>query len=154
MTLRNTTDTTLWCALLDLTETYGVFTDAFPAGTVELGPGQQTTVSLSGQVSDEQWQAGMIQPIDRLRIVISTVEFDPRYLEQAELDAAVTVPGDASRRRDSRSSLAAVLTRAVPGATRNAERAPLADWRVEELLVVTTRPRHWPRTGQGRRHTA
>ena len=37
--LTNTTAAPLWAALLDLTETYGIFTDAFPAGSVALGPG-------------------------------------------------------------------------------------------------------------------
>ena len=93
--LANTTSTPLWAALLDLTETYGIFTDAFPAGSVALGPGEATSVDLVGQVADALWDAGTVSLRDQLMVVTSTLEFDPRSLEQEELDVSA-VP----RRRD------------------------------------------------------
>ncbi|MDX5398764.1 MAG: caspase family protein, partial [Actinomycetes bacterium] len=85
--LRNTTAIPLWCALIDLTEAYGIFTDAFPAGVVALGPGEFAAVELVGQVPDEVWSAGTTNVTDQLLVVTSTVEFDPRSLEQEELGA-------------------------------------------------------------------
>ena len=98
--LTNTTTVPLWAALLDLTETYGIFTDAFPAGSVALGPGESTSVDLLGQVTDVMWEAGTASLRDQLMVVTSTLEFDPRSLEQEELDvSAVPDRRDHERRR-------------------------------------------------------
>jgi Caspase domain len=147
VTLANTTDETLWCALIDLTETYGIFTDAFPAGSIELGPGQSRTVSMTGQVSDDLWRAGTVALTDQLKAITSTLEFDPRSLEQDELD--VTAPARQAAQPlalrgggvTARSTLDRLLTHvttrrlAPPGATE-----PVADWRTDDLFVVTRRP--------------
>jgi hypothetical protein len=89
VTLTNTTELPLWCALLDLTEAYGIFTDAFPAGSVSLDPGASVDVALTGQLSDALWNAGTVAVVDHLKIITSTLEFDPRSLEQPELDVDV-----------------------------------------------------------------
>lgn len=142
----NESDHPLWAAVLDLTETYGIFTDAFPSGSVALGPGEATSVTLAGQVSDELWQAGTLTVTDHLKVVTSTLEFDPRSLEQAELDVTSAPPTAAPRvtRSDStpRSTLDRLLTAVT---TRRASpvvaKAAVADWRTDDLYVVTTRPR-------------
>jgi hypothetical protein len=142
----NTTDQTLWCALLDLTETYGIFTDAFPAGSIELAPGQSRSVAMTGQVSDDLWQAGTVALTDQLKAITSTLEFDPRSLEQEELDVTgpprAAVPGMTLRGGEpARSTLDRLLTRVTtrrlspPGAIE-----PVADWRTDDLFVVTRRP--------------
>jgi hypothetical protein len=146
--LANTTTTPLWAALLDLTETYGIFTDAFPAGSLALGPGESTSVDLVGQVSDELWQAGTVSLRDQLMVVTSTLEFDPRSLEQEELDVTVMPGTGGSRVRSAdlpgapRSNLERVL-----GGTRTRRLGPsstaaaVADWRTDSVFVVTSRPR-------------
>jgi len=147
--LENTHPQPLWAALLDLTETYGIFTDAFPAGSVALGPGESTSLALVGQVSDELWRAGTVSLRDQLMVVTSTIEFDPRTLQQEELDvSAVPAPSSRTRGADEpaiqqpRSNLDRVLggirtRRLGPSATS----AAVADWRTDSVFVVTSRPR-------------
>lgn len=143
--LANTTSTPLWAALLDLTETYGIFTDAFPAGSVALGPGESTQVDLLGQVSDPLWQAGTVSLRDQLMVVTSTLEFDPRSLEQEELDVSAA-PAAATRSAEPPPVPRSNLDRAL-GATRTRRLGPrpdaavVADWRTDSVFVVTTRPR-------------
>ncbi|WP_242652731.1 caspase family protein [Intrasporangium flavum] len=152
VTLTNTSGGPLWAALLDLTETYGIFTDAFPAGSVALGPGESTAVDLAGQVSDALWAAGTVSVTDVLMLVTSTLEFDPRTLEQDELD--VTAPPapagpvrgvDASAAlgtSDPATSLDGVLRSVrTRRATPVARAGSVADWRTDTVRVVTTRPR-------------
>ena len=146
--LANTTAVPLWAALLDLTETYGIFTDAFPAGSLALGPGESTSVDLVGQVSDALWEAGTVSLRDQLMVVTSTLEFDPRSLEQDELDvsaapgASVVPVRGADTPAPPRSNLERVL-----GGTRTRRLGPtaaavaVADWRTDSVFVVTSRPR-------------
>ncbi|GAA5032590.1 hypothetical protein GCM10023258_31700 [Terrabacter aeriphilus] len=157
--LANTTATPLWAALLDLTETYGILTDAFPAGSIALGPGESTAVDLVGQVDDTLWAAGTVSVRDQLMVVTSTLEFDPRSLEQDELDVGAP---PAPRRPDgpTRGAVAAdgagaggggtaartSLDRVLGGVTTRRlgptpNRAAVADWRTDSVFVVTSRPR-------------
>ncbi len=144
--LANTTSTPLWAALLDLTEAYGIFTDAFPAGSVALGPGETTSVDLVGQVADAMWEAGTVSLRDQLMVVTSTLEFDPRSLEQDELDVSAAPPARATRSAGDPPKVRSNLER-VLGGTRTrrlgprASTAAVADWRTDSVFVVTTRPR-------------
>jgi hypothetical protein len=144
--LANTTTVPLWAALLDLTETYGIFTDAFPAGSVALGPGESTSVDLLGQVTDALWEAGTASLRDQLMVVTSTLEFDPRSLEQEELDVSAVPTGGTTRGADVHPSPRSNLERALGGTrTRRLGRSPeetgVADWRTDSVFVVTVRPR-------------
>ena len=145
--LANTTSTPLWAALLDLTETYGIFTDAFPAGSIALGAGESTAVDLVGQVADALWEAGTVSLRDQLMVVTSTIEFDPRTLEQEELDVSSVPPGGpgTTRGADTPDGARSNLERAL-SATRTRRMGPsaaaaVADWRTDSVFVVTTRPR-------------
>ncbi|GAB3884185.1 caspase family protein [Terrabacter terrigena] len=145
--LANTTARPLWAALIDLTETYGIFTDAFPAGSVALGPGESTAVELVGQVADGQWQAGTVSLRDQLMVVTSTIEFDPRSLEQEELDVSRMPSGPAATNRGGdpagpgsnlERALSSTRTRRLGP---RAGTAAVADWRTDSVFVVTNRPR-------------
>lgn len=145
--LANTTTRPLWAALIDLTETYGIFTDAFPAGSVALGPGESTALDLVGQVADALWQAGTVSLRDQLMVVTSTIEFDPRSLEQEELDVSVapSMTAGANRSADT-PAVASNLERALSGTrTRrlgaSTGTAAVADWRTDSVFVVTNRAR-------------
>ena len=148
--LRNTTQEPLWAALLDLTDSYGIYTDAFPAGRVALGPDEQVSLELGGEVPDTLWNEGTISVTDRLLVVTSTIEFDPRSLQQGDL-AVSTVPptergaGDGvgtirsafTPRSTLERMLGSVTTRSLPPRTDET----IADWRTNRIDVVTTRPR-------------
>lgn len=143
ITLTNTTEGTLWCALLDLTEPYGVFTDAFPAGSTELGPGQSEQVALFGEVADDLWRSGTLELTDQLKVLVSTSEFDPRALEQDELDVRTVKPPDVTRGQGvPRSTLERLLCRVATRslAAQPAENERISDWRTIDLFVTTTRP--------------
>ena len=150
VTLENTTKEPLWAALLDLTDSYGIYTDAFAAGRVALAPGESTSLELGGEVPDALWREGTVTVTDRLIVVTSTIEFDPRSLQQGDL-AVSTVPGSdrgaggpgGSTTRSAfkpRSTLermlGSVTTRRLPPRTTEA----IADWRTNRIDVVTSRP--------------
>jgi hypothetical protein len=141
VTLSNTTTRPLWCALLDLTEAYGIFTDAFPSGSVSLEAGASVEVALTGQLSDALWDAGTVQVTDHLKIVTSTLEFDPRSLEQPELDVDVAETAPVVRGGgEPHSTLDRLLVRVATRSTGSAAPSAVADWRTDDLYVVTRRP--------------
>lgn len=144
VSLTNTTGQTLWCALLDLTDAYGVFTDALPAGSVALGPGEAVSVDLVGQVPDRAWTDGVEAATDHLKVVVSTLEFDPRGLQQDDLSTGAPSPAPATRGlTPPRTTLERLLTRVVTrrlGPT--APDAAVADWRTDDFWVTTSRPRN------------
>jgi len=149
VTLENTTKAPLWAALLDLTDSYGIYTDAFAAGRVALGPGEKTSLELGGEVPDVLWKEGTVTVTDRLVVVTSTIEFDPRSLQQGDLavsavpgrgNAAVAGGGTTRSAFTPRSTLermlGSVTTRRLPPRTTET----IADWRTNRIDVVTTRP--------------
>ncbi len=149
VTLENTTTVPLWAALLDLTDSYGIYTDAFAAGRVALGPGERTSLELGGEVPDALWKEGAVSVTDRLIVVTSTIEFDPRSLQQGDL-AVSAVPGhDGTRGLEGSTTrsafkprstlermLGSITTRRLPPRTTET----IADWRTNRIDVVTTRP--------------
>jgi hypothetical protein len=148
VTLENTTTVPLWAGLLDLTDSYGIYTDAFPAGRVALGPGERTSLELGGEVPDALWKEGTVSVTDVLVVVTSTIEFDPRSLQQGDL-AVSAVPGQDGTRSlgvTTRSAfkprstlermLGSITTRRLPPRTTET----IADWRTNRIDVVTTRP--------------
>ena len=118
--LKNTSERELHCVLLDLPETYGVFTDLLPGGSIRLKPGEEA-YAMNGDpipvtVPDKLWQAGLEEIKDLLKLVVSTEECDATLFQMDELDVKVT-------------------TRHVgPNAKK------LEDWITSEVSVTTVRP--------------
>ncbi|MEN2744950.1 caspase family protein, partial [Sinomonas halotolerans] len=136
----NTSQQPLWVGLLDLTDTFGVYADAVPAGSEQLAPGQSTEIALLTDVPDALWERGVTEVTDVLKLVVGTEEFDLRGLQQGDLDVSAP-PRDAAV-RSTATGLDAVLGRA---ATRRAKPqgagAAAADWYAHSLEVVSVRPR-------------
>jgi pimeloyl-ACP methyl ester carboxylesterase len=88
--LKNTSDETLYCALLNLNEKFAINAGFFEAGYVKLEPNQQAWAlggkSLPAGISDDLWQQGITECQDILKLIICTNEFDARLLEQDKLD--------------------------------------------------------------------
>jgi len=142
--LTNTAERPLWCAVLDLTETYGVYADAFPAGAVRLAPGQQASVSLTAQIPDGIWAKGADESSDVLKVVVSTEQLDARLLGQPDLEVGDARPADVVRadvvpQTTLDALMQRVVTRAAPSAPAHGQR--LADWSASELTVTVSRPR-------------
>lgn len=147
VTLTNTSRRRLWCALVDLTEQYGVFTDAFAAGSIELGPGESVPTKLVGEVADSLVAKGIRSLTDHLKVIVSTTEFDPRTLEQDELDVTSPEAVTRSAERSTAPSLpTSTLERLVQRVnTRRISPKPAAtervsDWTVVDTYVTVSRP--------------
>ncbi|MEO6997954.1 MAG: caspase family protein [Terracoccus sp.] len=156
VTLSNTAEIPLWAALIDLTEAYGIYTDAVPSGSVALEPGQSMVIALTGQVCDALWNAGTVTLTDQLKLITGTIEFDPRSLEQDELELT-TAPPAGSRAALRSAATPASKSGGLPWAasadhggspslvTRRlgpqVSSAAGADWRTDDVYVRTTRPR-------------
>lgn len=144
ITLTNTADRSLWVALLDLTDTFGIYADAIENGSDELDPGQSRPVRLETNVPDELWQQGVTEVTDVLKLIVSTEQFDPRPMEQADLD--VSAPPRSSTREVERSAPASTLDRLLRRVgTRRAKpqssSEAAADWYTQDLTVVSVRRR-------------
>lgn len=88
--LTNTTNRTVYCALLDLPETFSVNPGLLQGGIVRLGKGEIAWARggqpISGSVPNEFWNNGMLEIRDLLKLVVSTDIWNPELLEQGDLD--------------------------------------------------------------------
>ena len=120
-------------------------------------PARRRASTSVGQVDDALWEAGTVSLRDQLMVVTSTLEFDPRSLEQEELDvSAVPATRDDEERR--RAAGPALQPRAR--ARRHPDAAPGAAHRHQRRWPTgaptrssSSRPAHEPdtRTRDGRR---
>ena len=143
VTLTNTSQRPLWVALLDLTDTFGVFADAVAAGSMELGPTESHPIELETSVPDQLWEAGVTEVTDLLKLIVSTDQFDPRSLAQPDLEVSAPLRTAGSvRGAGPVSSLDRLLdhvgTRRVTPVGAGDSRA---DWFTVDVQVVAVRPR-------------
>lgn len=143
--MTNTSERTLYCGLLDLTQRYGVFAGLLKAGCVKLTP-KETAYAFDGKpitatIPDEVWKQGVIEYKDLLKLIVSTREFDARLLGQPNLD----VPGTrglggtrgASRNGSLNRLMAKVQTRELGD---NSEISEIDDWQAMTVSFTTVRP--------------
>lgn len=151
VTLTNTTQQVLWVALVDLTDTYGVYADAIPQGCERLEAGQSTRIDLRAEVPDELWEQGVTEVTDVLKLIVSTEEFDPRPMTQPDLD--VSAPATRVRTitpASPTSSLDAVLLRVATRRVRPlGAGGAVSDWYCTDHTIVSVRPRPGRLTGAG-----
>lgn len=87
--LTNTSDRALYCTLLDLPETFGVF-PILAGSQVFLQPGEEIWAlagePIFGEVKDQNWTKGISEFHDTLKLIISTDELDANLLAQNDLD--------------------------------------------------------------------
>lgn len=143
VTLTNTSQRPLWVALLDLTDTFGIYADAIAAGSMELGKDQSHPIELETSVPDELWEAGVTEVTDLLKLIVSTDEFDPRTLAQPDLEVSAPLRAGATvRGAGPMSSFDRLLDhvgtrRAKPVGADDSR----ADWLTVDIQVVAVRPR-------------
>lgn len=142
--LRNTTDRTLWCALLDLPETYAVFTELLPGNRVELAPGAEVWVRsnepIPVTIPPELAERGYVELKDLLKLLVSTEPLDVTALAESDLDLPVK---DVSTRSVTAidSTLDRLMRRVAVrhiGAAPRSER--VADWVTTEVGLTVRRP--------------
>jgi hypothetical protein len=142
--LTNTSERSLYCALLDLTQSFGVSAGMTGRGCVHLAPGE-TAWGNDGHhihvlIPDEFWQRGIIEYKDLLKLIVSTQEFDARLLEQSDLEEMVEQSArpfrSPSRNSTLNRQLLEVQTRDLSGGTAEA----IDDWQAFEFSFTTVRP--------------
>lgn len=152
--LKNNSDRTLYCALLDLTEKFAINAGFFEAGYVKLEPGQQTWAFggklIPASVPDDLWQQGITEYQDILKLIVCTNNFDARLLEQDKLD----LPRKKYHQRGSRSSTLNRLMERWQGRDfiLDEPTEELDDWFATQVIAKTIRPLETtavPHTGRG-----
>lgn len=143
--LTNTTNKSLYIALLNLTDRYAVNTGFFPTGGIWLEAGQEAWAMegklLYIKVPTELWEQGVTEYKDILKLIVSTNEFDATLLEQDGLKVPHTgSTKDASG--NTRSTLNRSMNR-IP--TRDITPDPeeedsWEDWVSSQLTITTFRP--------------
>lgn len=140
VTVTNASRRALWVSLVDLTDTYGVFADLVTSGAVELGAGQSTEIPLQAVVPDELWTRGVTEVTDLLKLLVSTEEFDPRTLSQADLDVEADLQVREVRAAP-RSAFDRMLDRVATRRARPPEPGEgTPDWFTRDIIVTSVRP--------------
>ncbi len=141
LSMTNNSKRRLFCALLDLPQTFKVDAGLQDAGCTRLEAGETSWAldggEISGTVPDALWEQGLIEFKDLLKLIVSTQEFDARLLEQNELDlpkppSTRDLPSDSSLNRLMRQVQTRDLAKGRPSV--------IDDWQASELSFTTVRP--------------
>jgi hypothetical protein len=145
--LKNTSDRPLYCALLDIAESFAISADLFDAGGVWLDPGQEAIAldggSVEATIPPEFASQGITEYKDVLKLIVGLAEFDARLLNQPGLDLPSTRSGDvrsvATEPQGMLNQLfGRIQTRELkPRAQANA----FDDWMTRQVVVITVRPK-------------
>ncbi|KST65475.1 SAV_2336 N-terminal domain-related protein [Mastigocoleus testarum] len=141
--LTNTTNKTLYCTLVCISDSYSISAPFFESGCIKL-EAQQEAYALDGEellleIPDDYWEQGITEYQDIVKLIVCEGEFDGRLLTQGKLDA----PHNVSRNTISRgqSSLEHLMNR-----MQNREIRPKGnafrfdDWYIEDIRFTTVRP--------------
>ncbi len=145
--LTNTSNEPLYCAILDLTDRYGVKTGLFqPTSGIWLPPGESAW-ALEGKtiyalVPKELWQQGITEVKDIYKLIVSTAEFDANLLAQDNLDAPRNrgIGLEGKRKSTLNRLMHKVQTRDFSAVPEDEEF--FDDWVTSQVLVTTVRPQH------------
>jgi hypothetical protein len=139
----NTTKKPLYCALVNLSDSFSISAPFFTTGSVRLQPGESAD-ALDGEklvleVPDEYWKLGITEYKDIIKLIVSNNEFDARLLKQDKLDA----PRPTSREIESvnKSSLERLMNRTQNREVKaKSDAVSFDDWYAEEITITTVRP--------------
>ncbi|HEY9672889.1 MAG TPA: hypothetical protein V6D11_15705, partial [Waterburya sp.] len=147
--LTNTSDESLYCALLNLTDRFGVSAELFPGGGVWLEPGQEAWVlegkPIYGSVPKELRERGITECKDILKLIVCTAEFDATLLQQDKLDVALTLLSNTIQSRTDvqvKSTLNRLMHRIQTRnlSDRNQQEDFWDDWVTSEVTLATVLP--------------
>ena len=142
--LTNNSQKTLYCNVVDLTESFAVSIGFFQERTsVRLQPGE----SIEGEyidsvVPDELWEQGITERKDRLKLIVSTTEFDASLLEQDALDLPRFTEVQRSLDTEElqyQGTLNSLMSR-VQNRELIASRGSTDDWMTKIVTIETVRP--------------
>lgn len=140
--LTNTTQKTLYCALLDLNEDYAITSALIPGSIVEIPQGESVYAnagdSLLAYIPDEKWEQGITNLTERLKLIISDQEFAGDRLDQDELDVEF-IPRS-TRSVDDMNTLDQILGEVQTRNIASGRPRRSADWRTNEFMFTIVRP--------------
>ncbi|NMG20879.1 caspase family protein [Brasilonema bromeliae] len=141
--LTNTTNKSLYCALVNLSDNFAISAPFFEAGSVRLQPGEEAW-ALDGDplvlsVPDEYWELSITEYKDIIKLIVSNNEFDARLLNQDELDAP-RPPVSRDIDSSNQSSLERLMNRTQNRQIEAKNSARYDDWYAEEITITTVRP--------------
>jgi pimeloyl-ACP methyl ester carboxylesterase len=143
--LTNNSKKTLYCNVLDLTESFAVSVAFFQDRTsVRLQPGETIEGDyIDSVVPDELWEQGITERKDRLKLIVSTTEFDASLLEQDALDLPRFTQSERSVLPDElqqQGTLNSLLSRVQSREMRASSRGNTDDWMTKIVTIETVRP--------------
>ncbi|BAZ37666.1 peptidase C14 caspase catalytic subunit p20 [Calothrix sp. NIES-4101] len=146
--LTNTTKKPLYCALVNLSDSFAIKAPFFEAGSIRLRPEEEASALIDGeewielQVPDDYWEQGITEYKDILKLIVTKDELNVRLLEQQALDAprSKSIDRDRDIEFQNQSSLERLMAR-----TQNRDREMgtakrFDDWYAEEITITTVRP--------------
>ena len=144
--LTNTSDESLYCALLNLTDRFAVSADLFPARGIWLEPGQEAWAlegkPIYGSVPKELRERGITECKDILKLIVCTAEFDATLLQQDKLDVDRTRSSQDIKSLRSKSTLNRLMNRIQIRnlSDRNLQEDLWDDWVTTEVTLATVLP--------------
>jgi pimeloyl-ACP methyl ester carboxylesterase len=143
--LTNNSKKTLYCNVLDLTESFAVSVGFFQETTsVRLQPGETIEGDYKDSiVPDELWEQGITERKDRLKLIVSTTEFDASLLEQDALDLPRLTQSQRSvltEELQCQGTLNSLMSRVQSREMVASSRGNTDDWMTKIVTIETVRP--------------
>ncbi|HEY9615186.1 caspase family protein, partial [Allocoleopsis sp.] len=143
--LTNNSKKTLYCNVLDLTESFAVYVGFFEDRTsVRLPPGETIEGDYKDSVvPDELWEQGITERKDRLKLIVSTTEFDASLLEQDALDLPRFTQSQRSIETEElqqQGTLNSLMSRVQSREIMASSRGNTDDWMTKIITLETVRP--------------
>jgi len=142
--LTNQSDRTLYCNVLNLSQSYAVALPFFTEkSSVILEPGQTVRGNyLLASLPDGLWERGLTELQDRLKLIVSTEDFDASLLEQEAIAAIASTRDIPPSEFDPRfhSSFNHLLGRHQHRELGTSSRGRANDWLTKELVLTIIRP--------------
>jgi pimeloyl-ACP methyl ester carboxylesterase len=142
--LTNQSARTLYCNVLNLSQSYAVALPFFTEkSSLILEPGQTIEGNyLLASLPDELWERGLTEMQDRLKLIVSTEDFDASLLEQEAIAAIASTRDIPPSESDPRfhSSFDRLLGRHQHRELGTSSRGRANDWLTKELVLTIIRP--------------
>ncbi|WP_375514188.1 caspase family protein [uncultured Nostoc sp.] len=142
--LTNTTRKPLYCALVNLSDSFAISAPFFEAGSIRLEAGEEAYALINGEelveleVPDEYWKLLITEYKDILKLIVTKDEFNVRLLNQDKLDAPRPITRDIES--TNQSSLERLMTRTQDREREMGAAKRFDDWYAEEITITTVRP--------------
>ena len=142
--LTNNSQKTLYCNVLDLTESFAVSVAFFQdRNSIRLQPGETIEEDyIESIVPDELWEQGITERKDRLKLIVSTTEFDASLLEQDALDLPrfTQVQRSVLTDLEQQGTLNSLMSRVQSREMVASSRGNTDDWMTKIVTIETVRP--------------